>query len=79
MAQRSQLGPQCVGRRVVVRHRVPGERGPSGGPAMTDVLGVLERWDEQHAAVRRADGSLVEIPIALIISGKPVPPRPRRP
>ena len=40
----SALGPQCVGLRVVVRRRLPGETGPSGGPRMTDVLGVMESW-----------------------------------
>ena len=34
----SGLGPWCVGKRVVVRRRVPGSTGPSGGPAMTDLL-----------------------------------------
>ena len=43
---------------------------------MTDVLGILESWAEGLATVRREDGSLVEIPTADIVSGKPVPPRP---
>jgi GNAT superfamily N-acetyltransferase len=43
---------------------------------MTDVLGVCESWADGVATVRRADGSLVEITIADIVSGKPVPPRP---
>ena len=36
------LGPHVVGTRVVIRRLVRGETGPSGGPAMTDVLGVCE-------------------------------------
>ncbi len=43
---------------------------------MTDVLGVCEAWSDGVAVVRRADGTLVEIPTADIVSGKPVPPRP---
>ena len=43
---------------------------------MTDVLGVCESWADGVATVRREDGSLGEITIADIVSGKPVPPRP---
>ncbi len=70
------LGPHVIGLRVVVRRVLPGETGPSGGPAMTDVLGICESWQDGLATVRREDGSLVEIPTADIVSGKPVPPRP---
>ena len=38
------LGPHVVGQRVVVRRVVRGETGPSGGPAMTDVLGICTSW-----------------------------------
>lgn len=78
------LGPHVVGVRVVVRRRVPGETGPSGGPAMTDVLGTCESWGPSAdgtrvlVTVRREDGELVEIDAADIVSGKPVPPRPSR-
>ncbi|MFZ2503705.1 MAG: GNAT family N-acetyltransferase [Nocardioides sp.] len=70
------LGPHVVGQRVVIRRVLPGERGPSGGPAMTDILGVCERWDGVEVAVRRADGAVSVIPIGDIVTGKPVPPRP---
>jgi ribosomal protein S18 acetylase RimI-like enzyme len=70
------LGAHCVGQRVVVRRLVPGETGPTGGPAFTDVLGVMEAWGPGTTAVRRDDGSVVHVEIALIVSGKPVPPRP---
>ncbi len=43
---------------------------------MSDVLGVCEAWSGGVALVRREDGTLVEIPTADIVSGKPVPPRP---
>lgn len=72
------LSPRLVGQRVVVRSRVPDQTGPSGGPAFTDVLGVLESWAEGVLTIRTADHELVEIPSALIVSGKPVPPRPSR-
>jgi GNAT superfamily N-acetyltransferase len=43
---------------------------------MTDVLGTCESWSDGVVTVRRHDGSLVEIAVADIVSGKPVPPRP---
>jgi len=70
------LGPHVVGTRVVIRRVLHGESGPTGGPAFTDVLGVCERWADGVATVRRADGSVIEIATADIVSGKPVPPRP---
>lgn len=70
------LGPWCVGVRVVVRRLVPGEDGPTGGPAMTDLLGVMDEWGDTTITVRPADGTPVVIDRSLIVSGKPVPPRP---
>ena len=64
------------GMRVVVRRVLPGETGPTGGPAMTDVLGVCESWGDGVATLRRDDGTVVEIATRDIVSGKPVPPRP---
>ncbi|HET8603947.1 MAG TPA: GNAT family N-acetyltransferase [Marmoricola sp.] len=72
------LGPHVVGRRVVVRRLLRGRTGPTGGPAMTDVLGTCELWGDGRCLIRREDGELVEIAIADIVSGKPVPPRPSR-
>jgi N-acetylglutamate synthase len=43
---------------------------------MTDLLGVMESWDGVSTRVRAEDGSVTEIAIADIVSGKPVPPRP---
>lgn len=46
---------------------------------MTDVLGVCESWTEGPdgvVGVRRERGDLVQIAVADIVSGKPVPPRP---
>ncbi|RNL80276.1 GNAT family N-acetyltransferase [Nocardioides marmorisolisilvae] len=65
-----------VGQRVVVRRVLPGETGPSGGPAMTDLLGICESWSDGIAVIRTEDGTRVEIATADIVSGKPVPPRP---
>jgi GNAT superfamily N-acetyltransferase len=70
------LGPHVVGQRVVVRRLVRGETGPTGGPAMTDVLGICESWTDGRVVVRREDGDAVTIETADIVSGKPVPPRP---
>ena len=70
------LGPHVVGLRVVVRRVLPGQTGPSGGPAMTDVLGVCEPWEDGVVPVRREDGSVVTGATRDIVSGKPVPPRP---
>lgn len=65
-----------VGHRVVVRRLLPGETGPSGGPAMTDVLGTCLRWSDGECVVQPESGPAVTIPLPLIVSGKPVPPRP---
>jgi len=65
-----------VGQRVVVRRILRGETGPTGGPAFTDVLGVMESWSGEVAAVRTESGDPVRIRLADIVSGKPVPPRP---
>ena len=62
----------------MVRRLVPGETGPTGGPAFTDLLGELLSWPSSPdgaAVVRSADGSDHEIALDLIVSGKPVPPR----
>jgi ribosomal protein S18 acetylase RimI-like enzyme len=65
-----------VGQRVVVRRVLPGETGPSGGPAMTDLLGVCTAWGEGRCVIAPEQGDPVEIRLADIVSGKPVPPRP---
>ncbi len=70
------LGPHVVGSRVVVRRLVRGERGPSGGPALTDLLGTCLSWGDEVCVIRPAQGPDVTIALADIVSGKPVPPRP---
>ncbi|WP_376766700.1 hypothetical protein, partial [Nocardioides stalactiti] len=70
------LGPHVVGQRVVVRRLLRGETGPSGGPAMTDLLGVCLAWGEGRCVIQPETGDPVTIATADIVSGKPVPPRP---
>ncbi|MGH3506657.1 MAG: hypothetical protein ACRDO2_05575 [Nocardioidaceae bacterium] len=67
-----------VGHRVVVRRLLPGEVGPSGGPALTDVIGMLESWERAELVVRRTDDTLVRIPTELVVAAKRVPPAPTR-
>ena len=69
------LTPAHVGIRVVVRRVLRGEPGPSGGPALADVLGLLERFDGERIEVRREDGTLVAFDRDDLVTGKPVPPR----
>jgi len=69
------LGPHVVGQRVVVRRVLRGEVGPSGGPALTDVLGVCTTWGPDSCVIE-SDAGPVTIALADIVSGKPVPPRP---
>ncbi|MFC6286205.1 GNAT family N-acetyltransferase [Nocardioides sp. GCM10027113] len=70
------LGPHVVGQRVVVRRLLRGQTGPSGGPAMTDLLGICTAWGDGRCVVVPESGEPVEIALADIVSGKPVPPRP---
>ncbi|GAA1520324.1 hypothetical protein GCM10009788_25220 [Nocardioides humi] len=65
-----------MGRRVVVRRLLRGETGPTGGPAFTDLLGTCLSWRDGACVVQPETGAAVTIPIADIVSGKPVPPRP---
>jgi ribosomal protein S18 acetylase RimI-like enzyme len=43
---------------------------------MTDLLGVVESWGATSTSVRAEDGTVTEIALRDIVSGKPVPPRP---
>lgn len=65
-----------VGQRVVVRRILRGETGPTGGPALTDLLGVCVAWRDGVCVVQPESGEAVTIRLADIVSGKPVPPRP---
>lgn len=70
------MGPHVVGQRVVVRRLLQGETGPSGGPAMTDLLGICTAWGDGRCVIVPESGDPVSIALADIVSGKPVPPRP---
>lgn len=70
------LGPHLIGQRVVVRRLLPGQTGPSGGPAFADTLGIMESWADGITGVRTAAGDLARIRVIDIVSGKPIPPRP---
>jgi len=63
---------------VVIRSRLSGRTGPSGGPALTDVIGVLQSYDGVTAKVLRRDGTPVTVPVADIVAAKPVPEQPVR-
>jgi GNAT superfamily N-acetyltransferase len=69
------LSADLVGVRIVVRVRIPGQTGPSGGPAMRDILGVLTGWGPTELTVERADGVVETVRHADVVTGKPVPPR----
>ncbi len=43
---------------------------------MTDLLGEMTSWTSTDTTVRAEDGRETTIPLADIVSGKPVPPRP---
>ena len=57
----SSLVPSDVGKRVVIRHRLP-----DGQP--TDVLGELDSWDP--LSVRRRDGAVVVLDASAVLAGK---------
>jgi GNAT superfamily N-acetyltransferase len=76
MTSQHLLGPHVVGKRIVVRRVLRGETGPSGGPALTDVLGICTAWADGVCVVQPETGDPVTIATADIVSGKPVPPRP---
>lgn len=62
------LGPHVVGQRIVLRHLLPDGRA-------TDVLGTCTAWGEDVVVVE-SDRGPVEVAVADIVTGKPVPPRP---
>ncbi len=71
------LNSESIGRRFVVRHVIPG-LGPTGGPAMTDVVGRVVTFDTTSVRLERRDGSEVSIELASIVITKPVPDAPIR-
>lgn len=74
MAFVGRVTPAHVGARIVVRYRRPDD----GGPRLTDVVGVLESFDEESLAVRDRRGELVRIAVTDVFLAKPVPDAPPR-
>lgn len=71
------LDATSVGHRIVVRYALGGP-GPSGGPAMTDVIGRVRAVDETAVTVERRDGRTQVVALADIVAWKPVPEQPLR-
>ncbi len=65
------VSPDDVGKRVSLRRRTDDGK-------FTDVVGVLERWEDGRIAVRRRDDQLVEFDADTLVAGKVVPPAPPR-
>lgn len=61
------LGPHVVGQRIVVRHLLPDGRA-------TDVIGTCTAWGDEVVTIEAPTGA-VEVRVADIVTGKPVPPR----
>ncbi|GAA1446231.1 GNAT family N-acetyltransferase [Mycobacterium cookii] len=62
------LGPHVVGQRVVVRHLLPDGRA-------SDILGTCTEWGSGSLTVDREGHGPVTVPLAEVVTGKPVPPR----
>ncbi|GLW97718.1 hypothetical protein [Microtetraspora sp. NBRC 16547] len=61
------ITPADVGKRVTTRRVAPG--------GFRDAVGVLESWSAGVLAVRKRDGTLVEISEGTLVAAKVVPPR----
>jgi ribosomal protein S18 acetylase RimI-like enzyme len=71
------LDGSVLGRRIVVRHETGGV-GPSGGPAMNDVIGRVLAVDERSVTVERRDGRTQMVELESVVTWKVVPDRPLR-
>ncbi|ATG55294.1 acetyltransferase [Brachybacterium ginsengisoli] len=67
----------AVGRRVVLRYAIDARTSPHG-ESMTDALGTVVGSDERTVQVMTRRGE-VQVPRALVIAAKQVPPPPTRP
>lgn len=63
------IGPEDVGRRVVVRWRRPAP----GGDEVADVIGRLEAADGVAFSVRNKRGELVVVPVERALAAKVIP------
>jgi hypothetical protein len=68
------IGPEDIGRRVVVRWHRPAASG-SGEDEVADVVGPLEACDDNGFAVRNQRGELVLIPRERAMAAKVIPER----
>ncbi|WBQ06972.1 GNAT family N-acetyltransferase [Kribbella sp. CA-293567] len=68
----SGLSARDIGHRVVVRHRLPGGQ-------LTDVIGVLQSYDENSLVVRHSDSTPYEVRLGDVSAAKRIPPMPLRP
>ncbi|WP_332662824.1 GNAT family N-acetyltransferase [Aeromicrobium sp.] len=71
------LDAASVGHRIVVRYAVGGT-GPSGGPAMSDVIGRVRAVDGTAVTLERRDGRTQVVALADVVTWKPVSERPLR-
>ncbi|MFC4122368.1 hypothetical protein [Nonomuraea zeae] len=62
---------QDIGARITTRRRVP--------DGFRDAVGILESWEGGVLAVRKKDGTLVEIFEETLVAAKVVPVAPPRP
>lgn len=68
---------KSVGQRMVLRYVVAGQ-GPSGGPALTDVIGRVLALEDGLVTLERRDGTQVVVALADVVVAKIVPPSPVR-
>jgi hypothetical protein len=67
-----------LGARVVVRYRVAGRRGPTGGPLATDVVGILRSRSPDDIEIESDRHGPVSVRRSDIVAAKAVPARPQR-
>jgi hypothetical protein len=72
------LATVALGTRLVVRYRVAGRRGPSGGPLSTDVVGILRSRSPDHIQIDSDKHGRVSVRRADIVAVKVVPHPPQR-
>lgn len=73
-SHRTEVGPDHVGRRVTIRHRIEED----GRQVATDVVGHLRAWEGDRLQVERRDGSLVEVDADAVLASRIIPDAPPR-
>lgn len=64
-----------VGSRVSMQFHLAGD---DSGATKSEAIGLLRSWDDGVLVVERRDGSLAEVPEALLIAARAVPAAPPR-